>query len=106
LRPNFSKRFLILFYYIFNDKIVQYLITLGPEVKTLGNILNASLFIERFLMLPSVWYMALWFGRSPHDKQNKQPSTLINGCGKLVLDYESVNEAFFSSLHHRLLLID
>jgi hypothetical protein len=55
--------------------------------------------------------MASWFGRSPHDKQNKQatfnlPSTSVNGCGKLVLDYESVNEAFFSSLHHRLLLID
>ncbi len=40
------------------------------------------------------------------NKTNKLPSTLINGCGKLVLDYESVNEAFFSSLHHCLLLVD
>jgi hypothetical protein len=29
------------------------------------------------------------------NKTNKLPSTSVNGCGKLVLDYESVNEAFF-----------
>jgi hypothetical protein len=40
------------------------------------------------------------------NKTNKLPSTSVNGCGKLVLDYESVNETFFSSLHHHLLLID
>jgi hypothetical protein len=40
------------------------------------------------------------------NKTNKLSSTLVNGCGKLVLDYESVNETFFSSLHHRLLLVD
>jgi hypothetical protein len=34
--------------------------------------------IEGFQMVPTVWPKTLWFGRSQHDKQNKQ-TTFLHG---------------------------
>jgi hypothetical protein len=48
----------------------------SSTVKTLQNRVDALLLIKGFPTIPRIRQEAMWFGRSQHDKQNKQTNNL------------------------------